>query len=46
MIFWAPIRGGLKFSGPAYREGLQFPGGFGRCARTNGFCVTETLSIA
>ena len=26
MIFWAPIRGGLKFSGPAYREGLQFPG--------------------
>ena len=35
-IFWAPIWGGLKFSEPA----------FGRCARTNGFCVTEILSTA
>ena len=25
-IFWAPIWGGLKFSEPAFRRGLQFSG--------------------
>ena len=43
-IFWAPIWGGLKFSEPARGEGYNFLGAFGRCARTNGFCVTEILS--
>ena len=37
----AVIWGGLKFSGSAFRVGLQFLGAFGRCARINGFCVTE-----
>ena len=45
-IFWAPIWGGLKFSEPARGEGYNFLGAFGRCARTNGFCVTEILSTA
>ena len=45
-IFWAPIWGGLKFSEPAFRGGLQFLGAFRRCARSNGFCVTEILSTA
>ena len=47
-IFWTPIKGGLKFSGPAFRGGLQVLGAFGRCARTilNGFCATEILSTA
>ena len=45
-IFWAPIWGGLKLSGPAFRGGLQFLSAFGRCAGINGFCVTEILSTA
>ena len=45
-IFWAPISGGLKFSEPARGEGYNFLDAFGRCARTNGFCVTEILSTA
>ena len=35
---------GLKFSGPAFRGGLQFVGAFG--VLLNGFCVTEILSTA
>ena len=35
------VLGGLKFSGSAFREGLQVLGAFARCARINGFCVTE-----
>ena len=45
-IFWAPIWGGLKFSEAAWGEGYNFPGAFGRCARTNGLCVTAILSTA
>ena len=44
-IFWAPIWR-EKFSEPAWGEGYNFLGAFGRCARTNGFCVTEILSTA
>ena len=45
-IFWAPTWGGLKLSEPAWGEGYNFLGAFGRCARTNGFCVTAILSTA
>ena len=31
---------------PHLGEGYNFLGAFGRCARTNGFCVTEILSTA
>ena len=44
-IFWAPIWR-EKFSEPAWGEGYNFLGAFERCARTNGFCVTEILSTA
>ena len=40
------VWGGLKFSGSAFRGGLQVLGAFGRCARINGFCFTEILSTA
>ena len=31
---------------PHLGEGYNFLGAFGRCARTNGFCVPEILSTA
>ena len=46
-IFLAPIWGGLKFSEPAFREGLQFLGAFGNVrVLLNGSCATEILSTA
>ena len=46
-IFWAPIYGGLTFSGPHLGEGYNFWAPLGDVSvLLNGFCATEILSTA